>query len=139
MNWPRLLIGTLGLVAWGMCGAYADAQPNRSSDSGLQKWCADQAKRVFQQSSLGTREGDHYRSHYNTQVNKCFMAIETHRGKIITKTLLDAYALRTYASYFSMANASALEHCVLMPGASEEKKCNSDGEYEAFVARYMEQ
>ena len=89
--------------------------------------------------NLVAKQDVRYHSHYNGSESKCFIAIETHRGKIVTKNLLDAYAMRVYASYFSMMNAPSLKQCVLMPGAPEEKNCDSESSYESFVAHYMGQ
>ncbi len=116
----------------------ANAQSSRSSDSALQEWCDDQVKRLLKQLDLDKERGDRIRNHYNLGLHKCFMAIETRRGTIVIKTLLDAYAQRTYASYFSMSNAASLRQCTLMPLGHEKRACSSDEEYEAFVAYHIQ-
>jgi hypothetical protein len=138
MNLPRFAIGILSIVAWSVLNFQVAAQPARSSDLGLQEWCSDQAKRLFKQLGLGVGQSNTYRSHYNASMHICFMALESHQGTAITKTLLDAYAQRTYASYFSMANADSLKLCVLMPPTNQKRTCDSDREYEAFVTHYIQ-
>ena len=67
------------------------------------------------------------------------MSVKVQRGQTTAHLLVDAYALRTYASLFAMADAPSLSRCVLMPTDQSTSDCTGSGEYDAFVSKYMEQ
>lgn len=92
-------------------------------------------------------------SHYNGKLKKCFAVI---RGNTTDKSasdyssftswLIDAYEERTYASYIWAASTATDKKnfmlqptvCTLTHSLSNERRCQSYKEYEAFVALYME-
>jgi hypothetical protein len=65
------------------------------------------------------------------------MTVTTRRDKAVVKTLADAYALHTYASYFSIAWTPALDSCTLMVPDQKQAKCSSEAQYDAFVSTFM--
>jgi|tagenome__1003787_1003787.scaffolds.fasta_scaffold20512444_2 hypothetical protein len=119
----------------------AAAQAQRSQATGgvpVQEWCADQGVRMTKEKALKQHETDTTATHYNSRLHTCFMTLETKSGRVQTKLLLDAYAQRTYASYFAMQDKPAMTKCVLMPNSKEEKRCNSREEFDSFVDSYFE-
>lgn len=110
----------------------------------MQKNCSQQAGAIFLQ--LGYKNGglDSYQSHYNTKLNKCFILVHSIQGTTVSKFLLDAYEQRSYAYYMWMADKGKKYWevppviCALTPLSEDESSCNSEGEYNTFVARYME-
>lgn len=110
----------------------------------MQGKCAQQAGEVFLQ--LGYKNGgfDSYQSHYNTKLNKCFMLIDSIQGTTVNKSLLDAYEQRSYAMYMWMADKVKKYWevppvtCEFTPPSEDKRRCNSEGEYNTFVSRYME-
>ena len=135
-RWLALLVALLGAVA-PLQRSHAGAISH--SAAGLERWCADQGRRVVSQGAWGSKVSDIYHTHYNFALRKCFMTIEVRRGHTTAHLLVDAYALRTYASSFSMAEAPALSRCVLMPTDRSTTNCTGSSEYDAYVAQYMEQ
>jgi hypothetical protein len=132
------------------CMPVAHSQPLN-----LQAMCATQAKKAFQEwlgdnKSQGPEliSGD-YSSHYNTTLGKCLMQIEaTHSSNkqvSSSKLLMDAFERRVYASYLWISKegkpfwGEEPEKCELNPSLRQTKNCNSEEEFKAFVADYMEE
>ena len=111
---------------------------SRGVGASKEEWCASQAQALIKQKNWDIKNTDTYVSHFNPILHRCFMAIERRQDGITSKMLLDAYAQQTFASYFEMQNMPMLKSCVLLPGTKEERKCDSNGDYESFVARYMQ-
>ncbi|HVM78852.1 MAG TPA: hypothetical protein VMU06_07520 [Stellaceae bacterium] len=132
----------------------ADASKRQNFE--LQAKCGERAQTVFHQ--LGYKENgatDHttatYQSHYNPSINKCLMVLTTYTintgtdaGSTESRFLFDAYENREYAEIFVatyVTNGKVTKipsGCILKPTASTERTCQSEAEYEAFVAGYME-
>ena len=133
------------------------ADKTRLESLQLQEKCAEQAKKVFR--TLGYKElkdtqqspnTDTYQSHYNAKLGKCFMAIErvdmtTTPGKqFINRMLLDAFEQREYAEYTWISRNDKKDWevppmiCKLIESSSSEQVCKTEGEYKAFVAKYVE-
>jgi hypothetical protein len=113
------------------------ADKSRRENLELQEKCALQAERMFR--ILGYEGG--YVSHYNAELNRCFMTVDTGtiRPLRITKFLYDAYEQRQYAGFQLTGNSrNPPDVCALKSPGEKRKLCKSVGEYEAFVARYME-
>jgi len=111
--------------------------------------CAKQAKIALQEyeneiqkkASPNLDQHSDYQSHYNTKLNKCLMEIETtffDGGHITTSVLLmDAFEQRVYASYvWASPNVNS---CDLVPTSQTQTHCSSREEFDAFVAKYMEE
>ena len=89
-------------------------------------------------------------SHHKPTINKCFMTLTTttYSGTPVTslesRFLFDAYEQREYAEYSvnSAMENGKLTHgiftCKLTASAGDERVCKSEGEYDGFVAGYME-
>jgi hypothetical protein len=100
--------------------------------------------------SLGSEliSGD-YSNHYNTKLGKCLMLIEAARnaGKQISnsKLLMDAFERRVYANWLWISREEKKcwevgpEICELIPSLRQTTRCNSEEEFKAFVADYMEE
>jgi hypothetical protein len=116
--------------------------------------CAKQAKIAFQEwNASGKKDlkpiNDDYQSHYNKKLDKCFVSIETTdlvgKQSVTTAVLLDAFERRLFAQYgwSSEENKKYWEvapaTCDLIPTPREQTTCSSKEEFDAFVAKYMEQ
>lgn len=124
------------------------ADKSKQENLVLQEKCALQVEKVFRQ--LGYKVGgmDLYQSHYNAKLNKCFMSLESTSfatgGMFVNKFLFDAYEQREYGQYMWMADKVKKFWevppitCELTPSLADKSLCNSEDEYKAFVARYME-
>jgi hypothetical protein len=104
----------------------------------VEKWCANQGARMANEETLRVSSNAAIETHYNARLHTCFMTIETQSGTIETKMLLDAYAQRTFASYFSMRDKPSMTTCVLMPDTKDQKRCNSREEFDSFIELYLE-
>ena len=108
--------------------------------------CAKQAKVFFEEMKANQQITDQYHqsyeSHYNTKLNKCFIHVHIAilKGEHITKRdlLFDAFEKRGYAEYFWASPRK--NSCDLSPTSQDKdlRTCASKGEYDAFVAKYME-
>lgn len=71
----------------------------------LQAKCSEQSRKAFVELGWSKNQLAGYENHYNTKLNKCFLHIrdtdtKTAPGTIWTsRTVLDAFELKTYASY----------------------------------------
>jgi hypothetical protein len=118
--------------------------------------CAKQAQRTFQEDwqkpqlpANFTTVSQNYQSHFNTKLRKCLVLIECtlSEGKelITSAQLMDAYERRMYASYFRTSNQSEefwqviTSNCEITPSFHEKTHCTSREEFDAFVAKYMEE
>jgi len=108
--------------------------------------CAKQAKIAFQDWEEGSKFGNlkqqsEYRSHYNTKLNKCFFDVHTMivLGNNVTTsdTLVDAFEQRVYAQYIWTTPQNNV--CDLIPTSQTQTHCTSKEEFDAFVAKYMEE
>jgi len=114
--------------------------------------CAKQARIAFEEysgdpkSSGRNKITNDYESHYNPKLNRCFIAIDTTEpmGKevFVTALLMDAFERRVYASssrtgkkYWEVPPTT----CDLTPTSQDKRTCSSKDEYDAFVAKYMEE
>lgn len=110
----------------------------------LQERCSNQARKEFQSLGWKSSEGDIYSNHYNPELHKCFMLIESHKGPTITKNLSDAYEGRTYGHYFWMPDKikkyweAPPRKCEVTVPSGEVKSCNSDDEFTSLIKIYME-
>jgi hypothetical protein len=112
--------------------------------------CAKQAKVAFEKYNADSKEFakeaapnfTEYQSHYNTKINKCLIDIDgMFIGNGTTTTfalLMDAYEQRIYAQYFG-GGSPGNDSCDLTPSFKEQTHCSSKDEYDAFVAKYMEE
>ncbi len=87
------------------------ARSSRQNDFAMQGRCAAQAEKVFR--DLGyelngstTNVSEVQQSHFNPELNKCFMTIETFAPTgAQSRFLLDAFEQREYAEYFWMVDS----------------------------------
>jgi hypothetical protein len=121
-----------------------------------QSICAKQAKIAFEEWNASRNKvpdlkpfnGD-YQSHYNSKLNKCLILIEgidEMNGQILTSaTLMDAFERRVFAHYLWETKEGKKywevppTACELIPTSQEKTDCSSKEEFDAFVAKYMEQ
>ncbi|MGC2458730.1 MAG: hypothetical protein WA435_12135 [Gallionellaceae bacterium] len=106
----------------------------------LQEKCATQADMVFRELGYSlSKDLATNQSHFNSKLNKCFMSFMNTSGNYSVRYLLDAYEQREYAEFSSSFHKNGnLIGCHLAPLGEKEIRCNSEGEYNEFVARYME-
>ena len=154
----RFLAGTVIVTAITLCWTFKTVSYSQTLD--LQERCAAQAKAAFVDWSnddklsaqkLGGSEAfpSDYQNHFNTKLGKCLMLIEaTHTlGKQISNTVMltDANERRTYAYYLWISREAkkywevAPTSCELIPTLSQKTNCTTREEFDAFVAKYMEE
>jgi hypothetical protein len=113
-----------------------------------QEMCAKQARAAFNEEK---REGlSDYQNHFNTKLKKCLMLIETTAADggrpHVSAMLIDANERRVYAAYY-WYNAHGKKYWEVPPTSCEldihlsgqKTICSSREEFDAFVARYMEE
>jgi hypothetical protein len=118
--------------------------------------CAKQAKVAFERYYSGRGSAIkpisvNYRSRYNPKLNRCFVSIQTSDrvgNQIVTgAALIDAFERRFYASYSftspelnkKYVGIGPQLNCDLAPLGQAQTHCSSKEEYDAFVAKYMEE
>ena len=121
-----------------------------------QEICAKQAKVAFEGYYSGRGStvkpiSVNYRSRYNLKLNRCFVSIQTSDmvgNQIVTgAVLIDAFERRIYASYSFTSPEPNKKYvgigpqlsCVLAPLGQAQTHCSSKDEFDAFVAKYIEQ
>jgi hypothetical protein len=132
----------------------------RSQPSDFHARCATEAQKLFQEAGHDANVNPlvspiapvsrHYQSHYNTQLKKCLMLLEENQyvaNQIVTSaTLIDTDDRYLYAFYLyvwraegekgGLQNSPAM--CELNPDLQTKIQCDGRREFDAFVARYME-
>lgn len=124
----------------------------------LQERCSAQAERVFKSSGFKQDDRVQFTSHYNPELNKCFMLVDytktfpeamirnlTMPAAIMNdKTLSDTFERKEYANYTGRIvpdkswNESPIVCKVTLP-SGEEKVCRSREEFTALIKIYMEE
>jgi hypothetical protein len=113
-----------------------------------QALCAKQAKIALQEYEDDNRklspnlnQHSEYQSHYNTKLDKCLINIQTMifgDNNITTSVLLmDAFEQRVYASY--VWASPQVNSCDLILSSQDQRTCSSKEDFDAFVAKYMEE
>lgn len=116
--------------------------------------CAKQALRTFNDEKRdnfpkGLEGASGYENHYNRQRHKCFVLTQW-QGSVAgvpesSKSLLDAYEHKTYATYY-WSNTAGKKFsevppliCMVYPDGDESKgrACASEAEFNEFVRDYM--
>ena len=92
----------------------------------------------------GTRTlSSHYQSHYNINLKRCLVLIETHRfmagfnTNAHSVTLLDAHDKNQYGKYLLFSSHDVPVKCELSPPHQQMTICKSRAQFDAFVAKYM--
>lgn len=124
----------------------------------LQKECGLQAEKAFKQAGWKVGEPTDgstasFESHYNLEMNKCFMVVRiltvssaTGAKSIASTVLSDAYEQREYAelNFTDLGwmgdpiGHRRIATCALMPPHESQRTCRSEAEFASFVAGYME-
>jgi hypothetical protein len=123
--------------------------------------CARQAEKVFRDRGYSkdvTRPKEdnsgrydviaNFESHYNTELNRCFMLLEifgvgASNAGFQIRSLFDAYEGHIYAE-FAWGPAEDKKYfdvrpyCRLMSSYNDQSNCGSETEFNAFITRYME-
>lgn len=120
--------------------------PGTASAQSLQQQaiCAAQAKKAFEEDKAeqiaellkGMSLTSNYENHYNAGMNRCFILEKWSSFRGSNTILSDAYEKRAYARYY-YDYASGEYHCELIAPNERTGGCKSRGEFEAFVAKYM--
>jgi hypothetical protein len=83
---------------------------------------------------------NNYRAHYSGKINRCLFLVRktvSLMGNLSDISyLLDASNRNMYALY--VETTGKMESCSLIPSVRQTKPCSGRGEFDAFVARYME-
>jgi len=141
----------------------ACAIPARAQSLDVQEKCASDARQAFQQredahkanqeqSAPPEKSVSDYQSHYSRTLKRCLMLIS--RKSFLPQStnlsdqqrqwmLVDANERRVYAVYsetqLATETKAKLERCELSPNLRMKTGCTTRGEFDAFVARYLEQ
>jgi hypothetical protein len=97
----------------------------------LQARCATQAHKAFQEDTdiFDPERRDYkasYKNHYNVKLKRCFILESWRREQILFDADKRAYA-----------ESSTTGLCKLTPPNEQEKNCKSRKDFDAFVAKYM--
>lgn len=135
----------------------------RSHSLDAQEQCAADARKTFQeleeenkvkynQSTLIQSGTSAYQSHYNSKLDRCLLLISRRSFLPLSANLsdqdrrsilIDANERRYYAIYIEtqLANETKpkIEKCELRPGMRQRTPCTTRAEFDAFVARFLEQ
>jgi hypothetical protein len=146
------------MIAFAVCGT-----PAHSQSLDLQERCAAEASSAFRQlegenaakynqSTLIQKAVADFQSHYNTTLNRCLLLIN--RVSVLPlstnlsnqqrhSVLVDANERRYYATYLetqlAVETKPKIERCELRPTMRYKTACSTRGEFDAFVATYLEQ
>lgn len=114
----------------------------------LQGRCAKQAAETFKQQGFGTERFAYFANHYSAKMGRCFIVITntlaSGTGTQTDRNLSDAFEGKEYGSYvwFSSPGKKYWEvppsSCSVTLPSGEEKKCQSDDEWDNLVKAYME-
>jgi len=131
--------------------AFGQAKP-RQATLAQQKMCADQARRMFNESySAHGKDGlsYDYTSHYDSQQNICYILVhgsgvlKDSGHPVVTNIVFDAFEGRTYAAY-SWINSQSKKYwevtpieCRVLPRGQEAMNCKSSDEFEALIDKYF--
>jgi hypothetical protein len=153
LNWLNASVGqqqqTLIRLQQQLAGL-TDAKLSKQDAFAMQEKCAAQADKVFRELGYklnGSTDNvsETLQSHFNPQLNKCFMAIETMaRNGSQSRFVLDAFEQREYAEYFWMVDKvkkyweNPPKVCKEIPSSGDERLCHSDDDYKAIRKRYLE-
>lgn len=131
------------------------ADKSKRENFELQEKCAKQAEKTYRELGYELNNGrESLQSHYNENLNKCFMTVDsvdfkTAPGKMFfNRLLIDAYEQRGYAEYTKITTKDkaskdkkwdeVLATCSLTPLTADAITCKSDEEYMTYVRRHME-
>jgi hypothetical protein len=124
-------------------------QQQTATNLDLQAKCAKQAVEIFNAS--GYKEGPaSYTNHYNTKLNKCFVAMYNHNygGRDVARIdrfLYDAFERTNYAAYRWMNDDTKSSSegkpwlCQVTIASGEVKVCKFSEEFDELIKPYMEQ
>jgi hypothetical protein len=112
-----------------------------------QEKCSKSAASIFKddwQDSGSLTDSHDYKSHYNQNLNKCFIQettykVEANGRRISSNYLIDTFERKEYGSFIRIANKEQADYevkptmCKML-----DNYCKSEDEYESFVAQYME-
>jgi hypothetical protein len=156
MNRPTaVLLFALAQLAWGPAA--------HAGSLDLQERCKSDASRTFQEledennakydpSTLVRRPVSDHQNHYNAKLDRCLLLIQRRAvlplatnlsNQMRQSILIDANERRTYALYVETQLAeetkSKIEKCELRPGMRLKMACTTRGQFDAFVATYLEE
>ncbi len=116
----------------------------------LQERCAKAAEEFFMKNKSGDSTIEDYRNHYNQELNKCFILMNSTKcdksGCTNTENLVDVFSRKDYAGWFWMNNEGK-KYWEVEPQSCEllDEPCKCTGyfpcvnEFDNFVKKYMEQ
>lgn len=151
----------LAMAALVAAGDVASGPAFPQVSQNLRERCAVQAETVFRErgysKDVTAQKGDesgsydviaNFESHYNTTLNRCFMLLEIFGVGVSNvgfqiRSLLDPFEGQTYAEYAwgpteSNKHWEVRPYCRLMPSRDNQRNCDSEAEFNAFITRYME-
>jgi hypothetical protein len=104
----------------------------------LQAKCAEQARKQFIDGGYLTMPLTGYESHYNSDLNKCAIQINSIDGKTAgrTRSVFDAFEGKEYGSVYTVRGDTMF--CTVKLPSGESKRCQSHEEFDNLVKVYME-
>lgn len=103
----------------------------------IQEKCAAHADKLFTQLGYSlSKDNAVNQSHFNAKFNKCFMNVSlSHSGGGVWRFLIDVFEQKKYANF--MRTDKKQISCRLTPPGEDERICNSENEFDAFIAGYL--
>ena len=127
----------------------ATASPSAPSLE-LQEKCAKQAGSEFKQEGLEAAGIAEFTNHYSAKIGRCFVVTKntgvTGNVLFVHRLLVDAYEGKVYGTYEWSNNTQGGKKywevppstCSITLASGEEKKCQSDDEWNNLVNIYMD-
>jgi hypothetical protein len=120
---------------------------NQVGDIDLQVKCADGAAKLFKQLGYDSSKGtDSYTNHWNKNLEKCFMLIQSSANGTIYEYLTDVFEIKTYGATWRGVDALGDPSTIMLScemykdgNQSSLKNCHSEIDFESFVKSYMEE
>jgi hypothetical protein len=106
--------------------------------------CSEQARKVF--ADLGydaAKDLASYESHYNSQMNKCFIDIDhlvLSRGRLHrVRDVSDAFEGKQYGTFMEGVEPNKPFICEVTLTSGEKPQCQSSDEFDEVVKTYMQE
>lgn len=112
-----------------------------------QEMCGAQAKKAFEELNTNSLPGEYwqdYESHYNTKLNRCLIITHRASAKNTSEMLSDANEQHVFADFYWVPRDDKKYWevppvtCEFETAYGQMEHCNSQGEFNTAVAKYMD-
>lgn len=103
----------------------------------LQAKCSEQGAKVFADLGYATKDALYY-THYNSQINKCFIDIRYTESNWFYRDFLDAFERKQYGIMWQGENEHKPGTCNVRLTSGQWRRCQSSDEFNEVVNTYME-